>query len=74
MVGIWGNAFTLAGFKTYSTYRNNDFVVYLRYKWNVIKEYFENFFLNHSDVSIDIKNNKLEVDNKFTEDWKIILV
>ena len=60
--------------KIYSSYGYNDFVVCLGYKGYVIKEYFANLFLHHSDVTIDVKNNKLEVHNNFAEDWKITLV
>jgi glucose-1-phosphate cytidylyltransferase len=44
------------------------------YKGYVIKEYFANLFLHHSDVTIDVKNNKLLVHNNLAEDWKITMV
>jgi len=60
--------------KIYSHYGFNDFVVLLGYKGYIIKEYFANYFLHQSDVTIDIKNNKVEVHNTSSEPWKITLL
>lgn len=60
--------------KIYSAYDINDFVICLGYKGYLIKEYFANYFLHMSDVTIDIKHNKLEVHQKFAEPWKVTLV
>ena len=46
--------------KSYSVHGINDFVICLGYKGYMIKEYFNNYFLHSSDVTIDIKNNKME--------------
>jgi glucose-1-phosphate cytidylyltransferase len=60
--------------KTYSHYGFNEFVILLGYKGYYIKEYFANYFLHQSDVTIDIKNNKMEVHNNTSEPWKITLL
>jgi glucose-1-phosphate cytidylyltransferase len=60
--------------KTYSHYGFNDFVILLGYKGNIIKEYFANYFLNNSDITIDLKNNKMEIHNNNSEPWKITLL
>lgn len=60
--------------KIYSTYGYMDFVICLGYKGYVIKEYFANYFLHNSDVTIDLSNNSLHVHNTYTEPWKITLV
>jgi len=60
--------------KIYSHYGHNDFIVLLGYKGYVIKEYFANYFLHNSDVTIDLKNNSLEMSNTKAEPWKITLV
>ena len=73
MVEIGGMPILWHIMKIYSSYGYNDFVVCLGYKGYIIKEYFANLFLHHSDVTIDVKNNKLEVHNNFAEDWKITL-
>jgi glucose-1-phosphate cytidylyltransferase len=74
MVEIGGKPILWHIMKIYSSYGYNDFVVCLGYKGYVIKEYFANLFLHQSDVTIDVKNNKLEVHNNLAEDWKITLV
>jgi len=60
--------------KIYSHYGYNDFIILLGYKGYVIKEYFANYFLHNSDVTIDLKNNSLEINQASVEPWKITLV
>jgi len=60
--------------KVYSHYGFNDFIICLGYKGYVIKEYFANYFLHQSDVTIDLKNNGLEIHQSKAEAWKITLV
>lgn len=60
--------------KIYSTYDINDFVICCGYKGYMIKEYFANYFLHMSDVTFDMKHNKMEVHQKFAEPWKVTLV
>src|SRR3989339_2274284 len=60
--------------KIYSHYGYNDFIILLGYKGYVIKEYFANYFLHNSDVTIDLKNNSLEINQAKVEPWKITLV
>ena len=60
--------------KLYSHYGFNDFVLCLGYKGYMIKEYFANYFLHQADVTIDMKNNKMEVHHRKAEPWKVTLV
>ena len=60
--------------KIYSHYGFNDFVLCLGYKGYMIKEYFANYFLHQADVTIDMKNNSMEVHHKKAEPWKVTLV
>lgn len=60
--------------KLYSFYGINDFVICCGYKGYMIKEYFANYFLHMSDVTFDMKENKMEVHQKFAEPWKVTLV
>jgi glucose-1-phosphate cytidylyltransferase len=60
--------------KIYSAYGYNDFIVCLGYKGYVIKEYFANYFLHKSDVTIDLSNNSIKVHDSQAEPWKITLV
>src|SRR3989338_4412749 len=60
--------------KIYSHYGFNDFVLCLGYKSYLIKEYFANYFLHQADVTIDMKNNKMEVHHKTAQPWKVTMV
>lgn len=74
MVEIGGKPVLWHIMKIYSHYGFNDFIVCLGYKGYVIKEYFANYFLHQSDVTIDLKRNSLEVHHSKAEPWKITLV
>jgi glucose-1-phosphate cytidylyltransferase len=60
--------------KIYSSYGVNDFVICLGYRGYVIKEYFTNYFVHTSDVTIDIAGNALEVHESTAEPWKVTLI
>jgi len=74
MVEIGGKPILWHIMKSYSEYGFNDFVILLGYKSYVIKEYFANYFLHQSDITIDIKNNQIEVHNNSSEPWKVTLI
>ena len=52
----------------------NDFVICCGYKGYLIKEYFANYFLHMSDVTFDMKNNKMQVHEQHAEPWQVTLV
>ena len=60
--------------KIYSFYGHKDFIICCGYKGYLIKEFFANYFLHSSDVTIDIKKNKINVHQNKGEDWKVTLV
>ena len=60
--------------KLYSTHGFNDFIILLGYKGYVIKEYFSNYFLHESDVTIDLNTNTTEILNTKSEPWKVTLL
>jgi glucose-1-phosphate cytidylyltransferase len=74
MVEIGGKPILWHIMKTYSEYGFNEFVILLGYKGYFIKEYFSNYFLHQSDVTIDLVSNKLEVHNNSSEPWKVTLL
>ena len=74
MVEIGGMPILWHIMKIYSTRNINDFIICCGYKGYMIKEYFANYFLHMSDVTIDVKNNKMEVHKKSAEPWKVTLV
>lgn len=74
MVEIGGKPILWHIMKIYSHYGFNEFVVCCGYKGYVIKEYFANYFLHQTDVTFDLANNKMEVHNSGSENWKVTLV
>jgi len=74
MVEIGGKPILWHIMKMYSRFGVNDFVICCGYKGYVIKEYFANYFLHMSDVTIDIANNGMEVHAKHAEPWRVTLV
>lgn len=74
MIEIGGKPILWHIMKTYSAHNINEFVICCGYKGYIIKEYFANYFLHMSDVTIDIKNNKMEIHKMKAEPWTITLV
>jgi len=74
MVEIGGKPILWHIMKIYSSYGFNEFIVLLGYKGYVIKEYFSNYFLHQSSVTIDLKNNSLKVHQNESEPWKVTLL
>jgi glucose-1-phosphate cytidylyltransferase len=74
MVEIGGKPILWHIMKTYSQYGFNEFVVLLGYKGYYIKEYFANYFMHQSDITIDMSNGKMEIHNNSSEPWKVTLL
>ena len=74
MVEIGGMPILWHIMKIYSHYGYNDFVICLGYKGYLIKEYFANYFLHKSDVTIDLSDNSIKVHDSQAEPWRITLV
>ena len=74
MVEIGGKPILWHILKIYSSYGFNDFIICLGYKGYMIKEYFMNYFLHNSDVTIDVKNNKTKIHSSAAESFKVTLV
>jgi glucose-1-phosphate cytidylyltransferase len=61
--------------KIYSFFGIKDFIICCGYKGYLIKEYFANYSLHLSDVTIDISKNSIDFHRKGSlADWKITLV
>lgn len=74
MIEIGGKPILWHIMKLYSAHHINDFIICLGYKGYMIKEYFANYFLHTSDVTFDIKNNKVEIHQNNAEPWRVTLV
>ncbi|MDA7546242.1 glucose-1-phosphate cytidylyltransferase [Alphaproteobacteria bacterium] len=74
MVEIGGKPILWHIMKTFSYHNVNDFIICCGYKGYIIKEYFANYFLHMSDVTFDIKNNKMKVHQQNVEPWTVTLI
>jgi glucose-1-phosphate cytidylyltransferase len=73
MVEIGGMPILWHIMKTYSFYGYNEFTIALGYKGEIIKDFFINYHLHKSDLSICLETGKLNLTNKVSENWKINL-
>lgn len=74
MIEIGGKPILWHIMKHYSRYGFNEFIILLGYKSYVIKEYFANYYLHNSDVTINTSQKSLEIHDNYSEDWKITLL
>lgn len=74
MVEIGGKPILWHIMKMYSQYGYNEFVVLLGYKGYYIKEYFANYFLHQSDVTINLSSNEMKIHNNKSEPWTVTLL
>lgn len=74
MVEIGGKPILWHIMKIYSHYGFNEFIICLGYKGYIIKEFFANYYLHNSNVTIDLRENKFEIHNNYSEPWKVTLI
>jgi glucose-1-phosphate cytidylyltransferase len=74
MVEIGGQPIIWHIMKIYSAHGVNDFVVCAGYKGYMIKEYFANYFLHMSDVTLDLKDNSMKIHASAAEPWRVTIV
>jgi len=60
--------------KQYSAHGIHDFVICLGYKGYAIKDFFANYFLHTSDVTFDMRANRMDVHQNYSEPWRVTLV
>src|SRR5690606_14272292 len=58
----------------YAAFGHNEFIICLGYKGWMIKEYFTNYFMHNADLTIDLKNNTVDIHNAMAEPFKITLI
>jgi len=74
MVEVGGKPILWHIMKIYSAYGIQDFIICLGYKGYAIKEYFANYVLHMSDVTIDLEHNTVDLHDSRAEDWRVTLV
>lgn len=74
MIEIGGRPLLWHIMKLYSFHGVTDFVICLGYKAEVIKEYFCNYYMHSSDLSVDLSDGSVKVLETVAEPWKVTLV
>ncbi len=74
MVEIGGKPILWHIMKIYSQHGFTDFIICLGYKGYLIKEFFANYFLHMSDVTLHLADNRMEVHRNTSESWRVTLV
>jgi glucose-1-phosphate cytidylyltransferase len=74
MLEIGGRPILWHIMKIYSAQGISDFVICLGYRGYLIKEYFANYVLHMSDVTVDMRQNKIETHQASAEPWRVTLI
>ena len=74
MIEVGGRPILWHIMKYYAHYGITDFVICLGYRGYMIKEYFANFILHSSDVTVDARSGKIEYHSNTAEPWRVTLI
>lgn len=75
MVEVGGMPVLWHVMKYYSSFGLNEFIICAGYKQNVIKEWFADYYINHSDVTFDfVKKEKITVHATESDPWCVTVV
>src|SRR5690348_6112899 len=74
MIEIGGRPILWHIMKIYAHFGVTDFIVCLGYRGYMIKEYFANYALHMSDVTFDMKNERMQVHRRSAEPWSVTLI
>jgi glucose-1-phosphate cytidylyltransferase len=74
MVEIGGKPILWHIMKIYAQHGVKDFIICLGYKGYMIKEYFFNYSMHMSDLTIDLRKGETHVHRNSSEDWRISLI
>jgi glucose-1-phosphate cytidylyltransferase len=74
MIEIGGKPILWHIMKLYSSFGINEFIICCGYRGYQIKEYFFNYSLHMSDVTLDMEHDSVKVHSRKVEPWKVTLV
>jgi glucose-1-phosphate cytidylyltransferase len=74
MIEIGGKPILWHIMKQYSAHGIHDFIICLGYRGYAIKDFFANYFLHTSDVTFDMRNNRMDVHQNYSEPWRVTLI
>ncbi len=74
MIEIGGRPLLWHVMKIYAANGISDFIISLGYRGYMIKEFFANYFLHSSDVTIDVRSGEITYHQTIAEPWRVTLV
>lgn len=74
MIEIGGKPLLWHIMKHFSKYGYSEFVICGGYRVDMIKDYFLDFYIYESDITVDLLSNTIEIHKKRTENWKVTVV
>jgi glucose-1-phosphate cytidylyltransferase len=74
MIEIGGRPILWHILKIYANHGIRDFIICLGYKSYIVKEYFANYMLHSSNITLDTRSGQLDYHDSNVDDWHITLV
>ncbi len=74
MIEIGGRPMLWHIMSLYSRFGVDEFIVALGYKGEVIKQYFANYALHSSDITVDTRRGAIAYHRNYAENWRVTLV
>lgn len=74
MVEIGGRPLLWHIMQNFSRYGIKDFIICGGYKIDVIKQYFTDYYIYESDITIDLQSNSIQIHKKKTENWNVSVI
>jgi glucose-1-phosphate cytidylyltransferase len=74
MIEIGGRPILWHIMNIFSAHGVNDFIIALGYRGHMIKEYFANYVLYSSDVTVDARRGEIIYHQNYAEPWRVTMV
>jgi glucose-1-phosphate cytidylyltransferase len=74
MIEIGGRPILWHIMNIYTAHGVTDFIICLGYRGHMIKEYFANYMLHESDVTVDARSGKIIYHTNYAEPWRVTMV
>lgn len=74
MIEIGGQPILWHILKMYAAHGVNEFLICAGYKGHIIKEYFANYRLHRSDITVDLREGEVTYHANNSEPWKVTIV
>ncbi len=73
MVEIGGQPILWHIMKIYAMYGHTDFAIAMGYKSEIIRSYFLNYYYHHCNMTVNLGNGKIEIEDGDHDDWNVYL-